>query len=325
MNNKSKHTVPIELLSRYLANEANDAERIQAEEWRDASDENKSEFSAFAKLWLLTGDDYKHAEIDVDAEWKHLDRTISKGGRIISLSRIMQIAATVIIVFGLSFLFYNQTQKVSTKTQMAQVQTINLPDGSVVTLNADSKLSYSKNFGKDNRNLSLKGEAFFDVAKNPNMPFIIDAQGASIKVVGTQFNVRAYKHQDKVKVTVVEGVVELYETKEPKKQTVLNAGETGIYMKREKAIKKHARIEINDISWKTYEISFENTSLLRVAEILQNVYHIQFEVADSVKDCAVTVEFNQKDLASVLKVLKSTLDLEITKQGNTIYLKGEGC
>lgn len=325
MNNESKHNVPIELLSKYFANELTQVKINELETWRDASNENKKEFEAFGKLWNLTGDDYTHEEIDVKVEWNKLDKAISSKGKIISLNRVIQIAAAVVLFIGLAYLFVNQSRNVSTKTILAQVQTVNLPDGSIVTLNSESKLTYSKSFGEGNRNVRLKGEAFFDVASNKNLPFIIDAQGASIKVVGTQFNVKAYKKQEEVKVTVVEGTVELYESDTPQKQTILHAGESGSYNKNHKVIKKHSKIDLNDISWKTFEMVFENSTLQEVAQIIESVYHVNIEVSPKVADCMVTVEFNQKNLSGVLKVLKSTLDLEISTKEQTIVIEGEGC
>lgn len=325
MNNESKHNIPIEQLSKYFAKELPKAEIEELEAWRDASIENQKEFDAFSKLWNLTGNEYSHEEIDVIAEWNKLEKEITPRGRVISFKRIIQVAAVVLVFFGLTYLFVSQSQKVSTKTMLAQVDTINLPDGSVVTLNSNSKLTYLKTFGEKERRVKLKGEAFFNVASNKELPFVIEAQGASIKVIGTQFNVKAYKIQEEVKVTVVEGTVELYESAAPKKQTILNAGETGVYHKKKKAIEKHPKVNKNDISWKTFEMTFENATLIEVAQVIEEVYHVQIEVTPKVAGCTVSVDFNQKNLAGVLKVLKSTLDLEIHKNNQTIIIDGEGC
>jgi len=200
-----------------------------------------------------------------------------------------------------------------------------LPDGSKVTLNSESKIIYSKNFGVENRAITLRGEAYFEVAKNATMPFIIDAQGASIKVVGTQFNINAYKNKGLVKVTVIEGTVQLFETNQPTKNAVLNAGETGVYLKQKNTIIKHSKANLNDVSWKTQKIEFINTPLIEVLEVLHNNYYIDFIVDDAVKGCTITVSFDQKDLASILKVLKSTLNLNVSRQGKKIIITGDGC
>ncbi|MFA6401670.1 MAG: FecR domain-containing protein [Salinivirgaceae bacterium] len=326
MDSNNEHISPMERLIRFFASESTEAECAQIEEWRSASAKNQMEFDAIAKLWELSGQSVNNAAIDLDREWKRMERTISLSQpRTISLNRILQIAASIIILIGASWFFYNQSQKVATKTATAQVQTIILPDGSKVTLNALSNITYSKKFGEQDRKLTLKGEAFFDVAKNAHIPFIIDAQGASIQVVGTQFNVKAYKQNQQVKVTVVEGTVQLFETKEPAKKMMLTAGETGVYHKDQKAIIKNATTDLNDISWKTKHLEFENSTLLEVVEVLSNTYHVTFEVSDAVKNCTITVDFDQKDLASILKVLKSTLDLRISKLDGKIIISGDGC
>ena len=326
MNNGNKHIVPIELLAKYFANEANDTEQAELEQWRDANIENQKEFNAFLKLWQNSDKVKNYANIDLEVEWNRLEKDISTpAAKTISIARILQVAASIIIIFGLSFLLFKQSQTISTKTQFAQVQTIELPDGTKVTLNSKSKISYSKEFGKSNRFLTLKGEAFFDVTSNKEIPFVIEAQGATIKVVGTRFNVKAYKYQHEVKVAVVEGTVQLFETKQPAKKAILNAGETGVYIKKKQAVKKMPNVDVNEISWKTMKMSFENSTLLEVAEVISSTYHMSISVSDVVMDCTITVEFDQKDLASVLKVLKSTLDLRITKQGDTILIDGEGC
>lgn len=326
MANEYKHNTPIEELTRYLAGEASHAEQVEVETWRDASPENLREFSAIKKLWERSEDVKHHETIDLDVEWERIEQKITPhAGRIISLNRVLQIAASIVVLMGLAYLLMQQTQTITTKTQVAQVQIIDLPDGSRVTLNAASKLSYSKTFGTSDRMLSLKGEAFFEVTKNKSLPFIIDAQGASIKVVGTRFNVKAYKNTDEVKVSVLEGIVQLFESEQPNKTTTLTAGETGFYLKKKKAIKKMARVAPNEISWKTQKIIFENTSLTEVAEVLSSTFHVTFEVTPAVAECTITVQFDQKDLASVLSVLKSTLNLKISKQGNSIIIDGEGC
>jgi ferric-dicitrate binding protein FerR (iron transport regulator) len=316
----------IEQLIKVLANEASEAERLAVKDWQASSDENQKEYEAFVKLWNLSERAKDVADIDVQAEWQILDKTISvKKGKTIYLNRIWQMAAAIVVLFGLGIIMMNRLQKVTTQSPIAETQTIQLPDGSEVTLNAGTAFTYSKSFGTKNRQVSLKGEAFFKVAKNAEMPFIIDANGASIKVVGTEFNVKAYSHQDEVKVTVVEGVVQLYESKEPTKKTVLNAGETGVYNRKQKEVAKLAETSTNDISWKTQQMHFESTRIGEVVEVLQNVYHVKMEASVKVKNCEVTVTFDHNDLASVLHVLKSTLDLTITQKDKIIFIDGQGC
>jgi len=201
---------------------------------------------------------------------------------------------------------------------------LQLPDGTAITMNAGSKITYKKGFGTTHRNLTLKGEAFFEVKKE-KVPFIITANEASVRVTGTSFNVKAYEDRSYIKVTVTEGTVRLYETGQQQKEAVLLAGETGIYDKSIKTVSKLAASDLNDLSWKTRVMDFRNTPLSEVAEVLSDTYHVTFKIEPALKNCTVTVIFENRDLGSVIEVLKSTLELTILQKDNLISITGKGC
>jgi len=163
------------------------------------------------------------------------------------------------------------------------------------------------------------------VAKNTSLPFVISAGDASIRVTGTKFNVRAYKDQDEIRVTVTEGKVSLYETGQSAKEAILSAGETGTFNRAMKVVKKQPVLDMNDIAWKTRIMDFQNASLSEVAAVLENTYHRKVSVDPSVELCPLTVRFENQELAPVLNVLQSTLDLTITEDGNHILISGTGC
>jgi transmembrane sensor len=316
----------MELLPRYFANEASPNERLEVESWRSESELNRKEFDAFAKLWDITISVSDKKDIDINKEWNKMESVISPAkGKIISLGRVLRVAASIVLLISLSYAGYRLNSTKSEKSPVSEMKSFKLPDGTLISLNANSKISYNKGFGKDHRKLTLKGEAYFEVAKNPNLPFIISADGASIQVVGTKFNVKAYKAGAEIKVLVKEGTVKLFETAEPEKVAILNAGETGTFDKTLKVVKKQVSANENDIAWKTLVLDFNNSSLDEVAQVLRNTYHTDIEVDPKVKDCPITVHFEQKDFESVLEVLRSTLELKITSEGHRIIISGKGC
>jgi ferric-dicitrate binding protein FerR (iron transport regulator) len=326
MNNDLENIAPIEQLTKYFANEATAEERSQVESWRDSNKDNHKEFNAVQKLWNLTGTVQHSPSIDLEKEWRRVEDTISPvKTRTLLFSRVLAVAASVAVISILVFLGIQRTQIVVEQTQIAETKQIKLPDGSNIYLNANTKISYKKDFGKFHRNIKLKGEAFFDVVDDKDVPFIISANEASIEVVGTQFNVKAYKKQDEIKVTVSEGTVKLYDKKLPKKETFIKAGETGKFNKKIKSIEKIPVNDINDIAWKTRIINFSNTPLSEVAEILENTYHVKFTIDDKIKNCAIDVQFTDMELTDILKVIKSTLGLTIQVQDNTIIISGSEC
>ncbi len=102
---------------------------------------------------------------------------------------------------------------------------VELPDGSVVWLNAGSTLTYDKDFGKENRAVTLIGEGFFDVTKNKEKPFIISTESISIKVLGTVFNVKAYKEDKQTETSLIHGSIEVTIKNRPNDKIILSPSE----------------------------------------------------------------------------------------------------
>jgi len=326
MSNDNKHIIPTELLIRYFANEATESERSEIEAWRNKKDIHKKEFEAFEKLWKLTGKVTGKEYIDIEYEWNKIHKIIDpKETRVVSIKRIVQIAASIVIITSLSILGIKQSQTTTQKSEIAQINDFLLPDGSQVKLNAESKISFIKGFGKEHRELSLKGEAYFKVKENKQLPFVITARNTKIEVVGTEFNVNAYKEEIEVKVVVTRGKVKFYNIKEPEKEIILSGGESGAFIKELMIIEKEPEQNLNDIAWVTRKIDFKNTTLTDAGKVLKNTYHKEFIIAPNIKDCTITVSFENVEFESVLKVLQSTLNLEITRKDNTIIISGNGC
>lgn len=324
MDTHDKHIDPVGLLPKIFSGEASPDENRLVDDWLLADPANREEFNAFARLWNITSAASLEDPIDIDSEWQKMNSVISVApAKTISMARVLQIAAAIILVSLLGYTGY----KISGprwKSPMDKTTALQLPDGTALTLNAGSKITYKKGFGTSHRNLTLKGEAFFEVEKGI-IPFIISANEASVRVTGTSFNVKAYEDRPIIKITVTEGTVSLYESGEPQKETLLLAGETGIYDKSVKTVRKLTASNPNDLSWKTRVMDFRSTPLSEVAEILSDTYHVTFNIEPALENCTVTVHFDNRDLGSVIEVLKTTLDLTIIQKDNLISITGRGC
>jgi transmembrane sensor len=328
MNEQERH-IDIQLLARFLAGETDTNEETAVKYWLDKSEMNRSEFKELEKVWNTLGKTKASQQIDIDKEWSYLQSRVNSSdarGKRFSLVPLLRIAALFVLVLGLAFLGVHYFSQKTVSTQLAETTKIVLPDGSKVTLNADSRLRYKKNFGKEYRTISLQGEAYFEVEKNPEKPFIIDLRNAEVKVLGTSFNVKAYKGMEKIEVTVAEGKVSVYEKKQPEKKVVAVAGEKAEYNKQQKVIKKTENLDKNYISWKTRSIIFENDSLQNIITTLSNVYHISIVLRNpELKDCTLTTSFDDEELETVFQVLESALDITIEEEEDTIYISGSGC
>ena len=172
----------------------------------------------------------------------------------------------------------------------------------------------------------LSGEAFFEVAQDPERPFIINAGNVHIEVLGTSFNIKAYENQGQIEVTVSTGKVAVYQASNPNERVVLVKGQKAVFYKSSTKIEKALNENINFDAWKTREIIFEDTPMPEVIRIINEIYKSDLKLAGSqLNDCPVTTTFNNQTLESVLKVLESTLELEIEKKGKLVLISGEGC
>ncbi len=326
MINENENIAPIEKLTKYFANETTKEENLWVEKWRDSSQENLKEFNAIKKLWNITDIPSGLNPIDIDSEWEKIDSAIIPAKTIkFKPVRFIAIAASIALIAVLTVIGISRFNTTINQTEMAQVKKVTLPDGSIINLNAKSKISFKDGFGTRHRNIKLSGEAYFNVSSNKDIPFIISANGASIEVVGTQFNVKAYKGQKEIKVTVAKGIVKLTNPKSPKKEIFINAGETGKFHKENKVIEKVKEIDGNDIAWKTRIINFADTPLHEVAEILSNTYHLDIHVDKNIQSCTITVNFINKDISEILQIIKSTFNLQIKQIDDKIIISGPGC
>lgn len=328
MNEQEKH-IDIDLLTKFLAKEADTAEESTVKDWIHKSGKNQNEFKELQKVWDTLDKTTISQQIDIEKEWYYLQTKVGKSEiskKGFSIVPLLRIAAMVVIVIGLAFIGYQYLSQERVTTQRAETTEITLPDGSKVTLNAGSHLRYKNNFGKENRMLSLQGEAYFEVTKEEEKPFIIELRKAEVKVLGTSFNVKAYKGMESIEVTVAEGKVSVYEKKQPQKKVIAVAGEKAEYKMHQKVIKKTENIDRNFDAWKTRSIVFENDSLYTIISTLSNVYHKSIELRNpEIKDCTVTTSFENEELETVFQVLESTLDITIEEEDGTIYISGSGC
>ena len=335
MSNLDKH---IELISKYLAGEANQEEIQELFSWIELDVANKKQFEDYKKAWELSENvvDDEVSAIDIDAEWSLFNKQIDSPteAKIISLKQpkkknwsfvqiISAIAAVFVIGFGVLYLFNPQSTELVAGNNIVQS---NLPDGSLISLNTQSQLEYSKKFNKKNRTVELKGEAFFKVEHNPEKPFIINTGALKIEVVGTTFNVNAKSQKGDVEVIVASGVVRIYTKSDKSDSVMLYAGDKAVFNKNKKDILKNINEDVNYLSWKTKKLIFEKAELQDIVKTLNKTYNAHIVLKNSsIKKCTLTNTFNEQSLESILLVLEATLELKIKKKGMVYEISGTAC
>lgn len=339
MTNEAQY---LELVSKYLSGNISQAERSTLLSWAESSPENKAFFDEIIQLWSISGT-YEEPEFEVDTEaaWLKLEPlldepqaaepddttenspTVGGGGtKIVPFGksrRFWRVAAAVAAIITLgTFTFYQMFPSknyMEVITQAGEHQEVLLPDGSKVLLNQDSKLSYRTRFSE--RNVSLEGEAFFDVASMPDRPFTITSGDVRTTVLGTAFNVRAYPDEPEVEVVVEEGLVQVEATKVNLASTPvkLNPGEAVKYDKEVQQLEE-TKVEIEEATiWRESSLEFEETPLTEVARKIERYYNIDISLDEKrYSNCPVTVnKIIRPSLEEIFGTLEGSLDLKIEK------------
>jgi ferric-dicitrate binding protein FerR (iron transport regulator) len=235
--------------------------------------------------------------------------------------------AAVLLVSGYE-VFYNPSASVAMLEVTAANQVLNtftLPDGTLVSLNSNTKVFYPEKFGNKIREVSIEGEAFFEVKPNKNKPFIIHAGKAQIKVLGTSFSVSAYPETKLVEVIVQTGKVQVMNKTAKTQQTdelILTPGDKGTLVYASNTLQKTTNQDPNFLAWKTRNLIFKATSLHEVIGNLEKVYKVNISLADpKLNKLLLTAQFNNYSLDFILKVIENTFPIEVHNVDGQYILK----
>ena len=288
-----------DLLYKYFKGNANIEEEKQILDWVDASDENRK---AFQKERMLL-------DIALFSEEKQPERLKRKTRILPILQWTARIAAVMIILFGSGLLFkdyrYNKSAQLQTVAVPAgQRAQITLADGTKVWLNSKSTLTYASNFGRKERNVELDGEAYFEVAKNKKIPFFVNTEINRVKVVGTHFNVCAYKGSNEFETTLIEGIVDIYPIGSDQVITRLTKDEFfGSYNGK---YKKTTLPSYEYLRWKEGLYCFDDAPFNSLLNKLEKYYNVNISVRNlNILNYRCTGKFKEQDgIEHILKVIQ---------------------
>jgi transmembrane sensor len=321
----------IELAIGYITGSASEAERISFDEWLNESDNHRHQFEAFRSYWEITSSTYDDYEPDLVKGWEKVSReTVHKKVATFRQKSVtvqfMRIAAVLLLLLAGWYGSRLVTDKVGMPESQLFVyhsidmlKKIQLTDGTTVWLNQNSNLYIPAGFNRKSRKIQLEGEAYFEVAGNPDKPFYITAANTITRVVGTSFNVRAHEGEDKVKVTVYSGEVSFYPKNRKSSAKLITAGDRGVYSTDNHKLWKETVNSQNDLAWKTGYLQFKDAPLADVCAILSNYYGRTVksdpEISDSKK---FTGNFYRASLKETLDVISLTLDIEFVNTDSGI-------
>ncbi len=228
--------------------------------------------------------------------------------------------AAILLLSLLSTVVYNyikQPVMVYVATSYGEKKEVKLPDGSVVILNSMSSIAYPQEMNGKTREVSLEGEAYFDVAKNPNQAFIVKAKNIEVKVLGTKFNIDAYESQEHITTTLFDGIVSVGVHSGYTKK--LKPGEQAVFSKETEKLEVQ-QLKNPDIekAWLSNLLVFENTPLIDILDVLSREHNVNFEINNqTLSRLRITVRFTSgESIERVLTILGQTAEFTYIKQDN---------
>jgi transmembrane sensor len=260
-------------------------------------------------------------------------RTTLKVERSSSIAIWWRAAAAIAFVAVASYLLFDRLEPQTVSAPMAikmkqtvaskgQKVDIKLSDGTRIKLNANSKISYPENFSGNTREVTLDGEAYFMVVSDSTRPFLVHANDATTRVVGTSFNIRT--NEETTAITLVEGKVNVSLT--TGQVTALTPNEQAVIARGSQHIEKQ-RVDVERfISWKNNTLLFDHIKVSEAFAIMEDWYNVEIKVSDpAVLNCVITSKYENESLENVLNSFRFMLKMDFDINGNLITVSGEGC
>lgn len=317
------------LITRYLSLKTSSEENEFLADWINASADNEATFTHIKTIWSLSKISSSPASAD-DA----LDKTKLKLGLIPKTKKridrsfyaVISLAAVFFVVFctGLFFLFKSKNTKglqisfFEKRTGQGEKIKFKLDDGTTVYMAPESYMKYPKKFNIHYRDVYLEGEAYFEVTKNRHCPFTVNTGIWKTRVLGTRFNVSAFRQQNYLSVSLIEGKVKVLNNQH---NYNLVAGQELLLDKRNNNIYLRNFEEDAITGWMTNKLVFRNETLSKAAEQIDLLYGVKIVFAnEQTANCKIWATFSNVPLHSILEALKLSSNIRYETDGKIIHL-----
>jgi len=321
-------------MARYLAGEMEMKEEIA---FRAASGKDHSlqkELNQMERSWKYFNDQTSPEDGNPQSAWDKLNDRLETNGlldnshytfRERSISNTLRIAASILLMLaiGIPTLWLGvvrNNEEPSTLQHYSEkgVSTIDLPDGSRVYLNEGSAFSYPESF-EQGRNVSLDGEAFFEVMSDQANPFTVRSGQVLVSVLGTSFNVKKGEREEEIEVFVETGKVRM-SLDNPDEFITLEPGDLGLAESSTLSLREQS--DNNYISWKTKDFKFVDEELGKVLRELEESYHVKIRTEGvQLDDLRITSTYREQSIDSILETIAAAFGLKVQKKEELYHLK----
>jgi len=305
------------ILLKHFLNETSEKEENEIAKFKKS---NREEYSILSQLWKRN--DIEVIDFDSKRAWEQVQLKVNanKPKVIPVYTKLMRIAAVAaILIIGIFSIYYILGTGINQNrieiTSIERGKEIVLADGSKVWLNKNAVLTYPDKFDKNTRNVELSGEAFFEIAKNPKKPFIVNMSNATVTVVGTSFNINSKENE--TEIVVATGTVKVSDTDNSKSKLITVGYSAKVS---DNNIEKYKTSSPNYLAWKTGEFVFKDTPINQVVKDLNSYYKSQIILNNDEIECMFTATFIKANLEDIVDVLRLTCDIEIIKDDNNYII-----
>ena len=337
MEEENKHID--ELIANYLTEGLDKNALDELKTWIAASAENQQYFIRQREIWFSAVSREAASVYDKDKAFENFRNRVESQKEIQSTSRqgsnlsaLWRYAAVVAIIIAVGCISYWQGEvnvkdtfaDISVEAPLGSKTKLYLPDGTLVWLNAGSRMTYSQGFGVDNRKVELEGEGYFEVKRNEKIPFFVKTKDLQLQVLGTKFNFRDYPEDHEVVVSLLEGKVGLNNLLREEKEAVLSPDERAVLNKANGLLTVESVTASNASQWTDGYLFFDEELLPDIAKELERSYNVKIHIAnDSLKTFRFYGNFvrREQNIQEVLEALASTekMQYKIEERNITIY------
>jgi len=305
---------------KHLLGEASPGEEQAVSEWMNENSANKEYYNQLKKIWDSSKELAVESTVDVDMAWERFQHRVTKKEPAVKaiknkgFSR-MKVAASIILIAGVGIAtYFIATREAEPKEIFAQTQQNvlidTLSDGSVVTLNKRSTITYPSKFKGSKRAVALKGEAFFNITPDKKKPFVISVNDVQVTVVGTSFNVKS--ENGNTEVIVETGIVQVAKAG---KTVELVAGEKIMLSANDSSATKEPVTDKLYNYYRSKVFVCDNTPLWKLVQVINEAYDAKISIGrKELYNMPLTAPFNNESLDKVLEIIHLTLDVTVIKK-----------
>jgi ferric-dicitrate binding protein FerR (iron transport regulator) len=315
-----------ELLTSYLSGDLTDENRVIIENWRQESSENEKLFHEMQYGWNAIPILQEMEQFNSFEALKKINPLLEQESSGIRWLKILQRIAAILIIPLVVYAAYMTISNISLKrlsetesiiqtisSRQGMVSQLTLSDGTKVWLNSGSTLQFPLRFTGKKRLVKLTGEAYFEVAKNENHPFLLNANELNVEVLGTSFNVVSYDDESISEVVLVTGKVKLFAESDNREKQFgfMHPGQRVMYSKKTQKV-AYEEVDVKKyISWRNGDLIFKDDSMNEVVKRLSRWFNVEISVVDpEINDYIYKATFSDETLSQVLYLLKISAPID---------------